>query len=113
MGTPAACRRWPNAPTSGGRSRWIVCTPKARASVRPTGSPLLAASHPGRVRTGAAAHELIEAGRADDLLVLAVLQDRPEGPIDRLDVQALDAEQAQGRQPVDRLGDPGRLLHVG
>ena len=28
------------------------------------------------------------------------------------DIQALDAEQRERRQPVDRLGDPRRLLHV-
>ena len=79
--------------TRAGRAR-SSRTPKARASAT-------------------AAHELLEAGRADHLLVLAVLEHRAERPVDRAGVQALDAEQAQGREPVDRLGDARRLLHVG
>ena len=42
-----------------------------------------------------------------------VLEHRAERAVDRGGVERLDAEQAQRRQPVDRLGDPGRLLHVG
>src|SRR4029453_17330900 len=54
-GRPASRRRRLKAPASGGRSRSIVSTAKSV--------------------TGA--HELLEAGRADHLLILAVLQHRP------------------------------------
>ena len=50
-GTPASCRRRLSAPASGGRSSSIVSTPNSRS--------LTAASV-------TAAHELVEAGRADD-----------------------------------------------
>ena len=85
-GSPASCRRRLNAPTSAGRSSWIVST--------------------------FIAHELPEAGRADHLLVLAVLEHRAERAVDRRLVERVDAEQVERGQPVDRLGDAGRLLHV-
>ena len=91
-GTPASCRRRLSAPASGGRSSWIVSTPKCGHRF---------------------AHELVEAGRADHLLVLVVLEHRPERAVHGGGVERLDAEQAQRRQPVDRLGDARRLLHVG
>ena len=84
-GTPASCRRRLNAR----RERRQVELDRLDAE--------------GRSVT--AAHELLEAGRADHLLVLAVLQHRPERAVHRRDVEALDAEQAQRREPVDRLGD--------
>src|SRR6185312_15919724 len=90
-GSPASCRRRLSAPTSAGRSSWIVSTPNDSVT---------------------AAHELVQAGRANHLLVLAVLEHRPEGRVHGLDVQALHPEQVQGREPVDCLGDPRRLLDV-
>ena len=51
-------------------------------------------------------------GRADDVLVLGVLEHRPERPVHRGRVERLDAEQLERGQPVDRLGDARRLLHV-
>src|SRR5690349_8496957 len=86
-GTPASCSRRLNAPTNGGRSSTMVSTPKS-------------------------VNELLQAAGADQLLVLAVLEHRAERAVDRGGVERLDAEQIERRQPVDRLGDPRRLLHV-
>src|SRR3954464_8439162 len=89
-GRPASRRRRPNAPASGGRSSTTLSTPKSVT----------------------AAHELVEAGCADHLLVLGVLQYGPQRSLDRRGVETLDAQQIEGSQPVDRLRDPRRLLHV-
>src|SRR5437762_1060801 len=62
-GTPRSCRRLVSAPTSGGRSSSIVSRPKAGASL---------------IRV----HEQVEAGGADDVLVVAVLQHRAERHVD-------------------------------
>ena len=77
IGTPASCRRRLNAPASGGRS--------SRSSRPRT---------PDR-RSVTAAHELLETGRADHLLVLVVLQHRPEREVHGRGVQVLDPEQAR------------------
>ena len=92
-GTPASCRRRPNAAASAGRSSSIVSTLKTAGSIRsaragrgrPRGSP------PGPRRTSAPCRAC---GR-------------------RAGVESLDAQQAQRGEPVDRLGDAGRLLDVG
>ena len=69
-----------------------------------------------RRRRGAsvtAAHELLEAGRAHHLLVLAVLEHRAERAVDRARRRAARRRAgSSARQPVDRLGDARRLLHV-
>ena len=84
-GTPASCSRRPKAATSGGRSSSTVSSRHTQA-LQPRG--------------------------ADDVLVLAVLEHRAERAVDRAASSVVDAEQLERRQPVDRLGDPGRLLHV-
>src|SRR5436190_790430 len=96
-GTPASRRRRLNAPASAGRSSSTVSTPNTGF-----GAPV----------SLTATHELLEASRADHLLVLAVLQYRSERPVHRWGIQPLDTEHAQGRHPIDRLGDSGWLLHV-
>src|SRR3954452_18304393 len=47
-----------------------------------------------------------------ELLVLAVLQHRPQRALGGAGVEPLRAEQLERGYPVDRLGDPWRLLHV-
>src|SRR3954464_12729429 len=89
-GNPALRRRWFRAALRAGRSRTTVSTPKSLT----------------------AAHELLEACRADHLLVLRVLQHRAERALDSHGVQGLHAEHAQSRQPVDRLRHARRLLNV-
>src|SRR5215210_3538229 len=79
VGRPASRRRRANVVETAARSSPIVSNPKSVT----------------------AAHELLEAGRADHLLVLAVLQYRTERALDRFRVEVLDAEQVQSRQPVD------------
>ena len=88
IGSPASCSRRAKAPTVAGRSSQT------------------------RLDLHRLPHELLEAGRADHLLVLAVLEHRAERAVDRRRVEGVDAEQVERGQPVDRLGDAGRLLHV-
>ena len=93
IGTPTSCRRRLNAPTSGGRSSSIVSTPNAGAQ-----SPARTSwSRPAaRITSWSSSYFSTEPSV------------RSTAAASRL----LDAEQAQRRQPVDRLGDARRLLHV-
>src|SRR5206468_11633476 len=96
------------APTTAGRSSSIVSTrktPSSTASAVPC-PPLRCGS------VTATPRERFEPTRADHLLILAVLQHRPERQVDRRGVEMLDAEQVERGQPVDRLGDARRLLDV-
>src|SRR5262249_14396795 len=95
-GTPASCSRRLNAPATSGRSSSTVCT--ADSAIAP-------APRPG--------DKLAQPGRTDHLLVLRVLEHRAERALERGLVELADAEHGQRRQPVDRLGDARRLLHVG
>src|SRR4051795_9784922 len=77
-------------------------------SLRVTASPGLA---DGRSISGAArfADQLAQAGVADSLDVLVVLQHRAEGGVHHSGVQLLLAEGEQRLRPVDRLRDARRL----
>src|SRR5947209_1375254 len=97
-GTPASCSRRPNAAASSARSSSIVCTSKPASAIT--------ASR----RTG---DQLAEPRSADQLLVLGVLEHRAERPLHRRLVKLFDAEHGERRNPVDRLGNPWWLLHVG
>ena len=52
-----------------------------------------------------ARHEPGGPAGADQLEVIAVLDDRAPGPVGRPGVDAVDAQHGQGRDPVDGLGD--------
>src|SRR6185312_8375970 len=49
---------------------------------------------------------------ADRLMILVILEQRAERRLHMLDVELLAAEGRQRAHPVDRLGEPGRLLQV-
>ena len=78
-----------------------------RRAGRPRGGP-------GRDGGGSVRHRA-EPGRAagaDEFQVIAVLDHRAPAGLGRGGVEPLDPEHGQGRDPVDCLGDPGRLGQV-
>src|SRR2546425_6348263 len=57
-------------------------------------------------------NDFIETVSAETLLVLAILEDSPEGRLDRAFVQHGDTESRQGLGPVDALGYARRLIQL-
>ena len=54
----------------------------------------------------------MNAALGDEVEVLSILHDRPKGALDRGPVEQIDTQELERRDPVDRLGDPGWLLHI-
>src|SRR5256714_163477 len=59
-----------------------------------------------------AAHELLDAGRLGSFLVFPVLEDRAQRDLDRALVDRRATERGERAGPVDRLGDPRRLVEL-
>src|SRR3984893_19154107 len=76
---------------------------RANATTMRSGSGM-----PGRGRL----HDLRKTVIAPPLLVLAVLEDGPEGQVDGRLVEHVAAERGEGLCPVDRLGHARRLVQV-
>src|SRR5438270_9203918 len=85
-------------------------------------APLRAWANPATIRSGGEAvsgpplqrrpDEIADAGGPDPVLVLLVLEHRPQREVDGALVDVAPAQRGQGGRPVDRLGHPGRLVEV-
>src|SRR6478752_1460528 len=127
--------RWSWRATRVQRSAWYTCSRSARSisarprmascsrpgptsrpasrRIRPKVTSLRVTASPGFMSGSAGfADKLSQAGVADALDVLVVLQHRAERGVHHAGVELLLAEGEQGLRPVDRLGNAGRLGEV-